>query len=301
MISRKLSIAWPAILFIAVCLPKNAFAVELTYTVGNKDLHASSYAKWPGIMALINRKTRVYQFDVNGHEQFFYKGGIDELNSALKDFSKLDLKRHRVYLLPGKGEMETPIEKLEIAFVWKMQIVEGIVKATILRHPDAQLVWPAEPAIYIFVDNGRIRLDEIQVPVGLEIESVDKLIENHRKAIDECHDQVRGSAIHNLGQIVPFESNAMEIVMNQLNSDNEWAAINASSTIAEFGSMAHKHLDELQELAENHDSDRVKKNLVKSIGKIRNADPTDPREIESFRVLVKQLNAFAEMPRYNDE
>ena len=98
-----------------------------TETVGNEPLHEANYTYWKGIMPVINDKTRVYSNWVNGNEHFFYKGTVKELNAALVEFAKIEVKTHEVVLRPAPGVAHSFHHK-EFPHNWELHIHGGISK-----------------------------------------------------------------------------------------------------------------------------------------------------------------------------
>src|SRR6187455_2866663 len=93
-------------------------------TIGNEPLHEANYTEWKGIMPVLNDKARVYSNWVNGNEHFFYKGTTKELNAALAEFAKIELKTHEVLLRPGPGVTQTFGHK-EVPHNWELHILGG--------------------------------------------------------------------------------------------------------------------------------------------------------------------------------
>jgi hypothetical protein len=291
-----------SITFLALCCvapAKSTYVLEATETFGNKPVLATNYSTWPrDLMSFVNHDDRVYWVDVNGHENFYYDSDVDALNAVLIRFAKLDLKKREVILLPGTGHGHSILREREYAFTWEMKIVGGIVKAVMDREEKSELVWPTQPRLTIHVDGEKIKLNEIRFPEGLEIHSIADVRASYEQAIKSGSETTAGSAIHQLGELDPLDQASMEIVIAQLAGENEWAAINASSAIGNFGALANEKLDQLQKIAAEHKSDRVKDSLAKSIEKIKQAEVPDDKFVKSHQEMVDQLNRFAKMPSF---
>ena len=74
---------------------------------GNGDLGEANYRAWPGIAPLVNHTSRVYQYWVNGNEQFFYRGDTAALDDALGKFAASKVKVHEVVLRPAPCEAKS--------------------------------------------------------------------------------------------------------------------------------------------------------------------------------------------------
>src|SRR5262245_35276259 len=93
-----------AVFLIVFAVPAKAWALG-EEQIGNEPLSAVNYAKWPGLEAVVNDKARVYYSWVNGNENFYYFGTIADLNAALQNFAKADLKEHEVVIRPDAGKV----------------------------------------------------------------------------------------------------------------------------------------------------------------------------------------------------
>jgi hypothetical protein len=141
--------------------------------VGNDPLSAANYAKWPGLVDLVNDKARAYYSWVNGNENFYYVGSIDELNAALKNFAKADLKEHEVVLRPDAGKVQSFQGENNFTFNWHLQIFDGIAgHLTTLEKGD--LVWNKHPRLTIHVGD-TIDLAKLEIPKGVTLLDVSEL------------------------------------------------------------------------------------------------------------------------------
>src|SRR5688572_21299344 len=116
--------------------------------VGNEPLSAGNYAKWPGLVEVVNDKARAYYSWVNGNENFYYVGSIDELNAALKNFAKADLKGHEVVIRPDAGKVQSFQGDNKFTFHWHLQIMDGIAGHLTTRDK-GDLVWNKHPRFTI--------------------------------------------------------------------------------------------------------------------------------------------------------
>src|SRR5687768_3757719 len=117
---RTILWAWAVLAIVGSLTTQRAWGLG-TETVGNEPLHEANYTDWKGIMPVINDKSRVYSNWVNGNEHFFYKSTTRELNAALVEFAKIEVKTHEVLLRPAPGIAHT-FGRKEIPFNWELHI-----------------------------------------------------------------------------------------------------------------------------------------------------------------------------------
>lgn len=137
-----------------------------TEDFGNEPLAEANYTAWKGIVPVINHKDRVYTNWVNGNEHFYYSGKAKELNQALADFAKVEVKNHVVVLRPGSGSQQT-FQKTVVAFNWQLHVVGGIARS---RATDdiADLDWQKDPVLTIHLADG-LELKSLEFPEGVTL------------------------------------------------------------------------------------------------------------------------------------
>src|SRR5437762_5661973 len=78
-----------------------------------------------GVVDVVNLKSRVYSYWVNGNENFFYRGNAQALNAALRQYAAVKSDVRQVILLPGAGKTHS-FERKPIAFDWQLHVPSGI-------------------------------------------------------------------------------------------------------------------------------------------------------------------------------
>jgi hypothetical protein len=151
------------VLGILLCTsPLSNLAVGLaTFIGGNAPIEETPYADWPKIMLLINDEARVFHAWVNGHEGFYFKGNVQALNKALRNFSQVDLPEREVVLVPEPGVVEH--RKKAISYTWSLRLRTGIAKHKIEPLMRGVRVLAKAPTIYVCVDDD-LDLSELQIP-----------------------------------------------------------------------------------------------------------------------------------------
>ena len=98
-----------------------------TETVGNAPVTAQS--EWAvGVIQVVNLKTRVYSYWVNGNEHFFYRGKVDGLNEALDKYAGIKQEVLEVFVLPGVGKSQN-FKGEAVLFDWQFHVPSGIYRA----------------------------------------------------------------------------------------------------------------------------------------------------------------------------
>src|SRR5205085_315992 len=87
-------LAMTTFLLAAYCTSASALGTE---TFCNEEC----YQEWPNVTSVINNTNRVYQYWVNGGEEFFFQGSTEALNEALQRFALVRADVHEIILLPG--------------------------------------------------------------------------------------------------------------------------------------------------------------------------------------------------------
>jgi hypothetical protein len=116
-----------------LALPAPAFALA-TETFGNAPM--VNQPDWAvGIIDVVNLKSRVYSFWVNGNETFFYRGNAQDLTEALQKYAAVKDDLRRLILLPGPYKTQS-FDRKPIPFDWQLNVPGGIYKVVSKRkHP----------------------------------------------------------------------------------------------------------------------------------------------------------------------
>jgi hypothetical protein len=216
-----------------------------TETVGNEPLHEANYTDWKGIMPVINDKARIYSNWVNGNEHFYYKGTTKELNAALAEFAKIEVKTHEVLLRPAPGIAQT-FERKEIPHNWELHIHGGISKH-LLTLDKGDEVWNKDPRLTIYV-GGDIDLAKLEFPKGVELIDIPTLSKRVAAGIAASKDKtVRGWGCGELTSLDHFSEGNMQAVAKMLDDADSWVRLNAAGSLPLYGKKAAAHLPALRE------------------------------------------------------
>src|SRR5262245_16988259 len=114
------------VVILLLALPATVFALA-TETFGNAP--QVKQPEWAdGVVDVVNLKSRVYSFWVNGNETFFYSGSANELNEALNKYAEVKDDVRRLILLPGAGKTHS-FDRKPVPFTWKLHVPSGIYRA----------------------------------------------------------------------------------------------------------------------------------------------------------------------------
>ncbi|MFN0017912.1 MAG: HEAT repeat domain-containing protein [Pirellulaceae bacterium] len=214
-------------------------------TIGNEPLHEANYTEWKGIMSVLNDKARVYSNWVNGNEHFFYKGTTKELNAALAEFAKIELKTHEVLLRPGPGVTQT-FGRKEVPHNWELHILGGISKH-LLTLDKGDEVWNKDPRLTIYI-GGDIDLAKLIIPKGVTLLDIPTLSKRVAAGIAASKDKtVRGWGCGQLASLNHFGAENMQGVAKMLDDTDSWVRLNSAGSLPLFGKKAAPHLPALRE------------------------------------------------------
>lgn len=155
-------ILW-CVAFLAFC--SIAGGVEFTYPKGAR---ISSLSDWPqGLHRCANVASRIYGHSINSNDFHYYSGDVAEFNRFMEEYSKIDLYRYDVELLPGKGEIEVNVEKdkgqVKLPYDWKLSIRPGGGPKKAKYHATA--------SVYL---SGPINRDKLKIPAHIQVDDQTK-------------------------------------------------------------------------------------------------------------------------------
>jgi hypothetical protein len=102
-----------------------------TETFGNAP--AVKQPEWAeGVLDVVNLKSRVYSYWVNGNEIFFYRGNAWALNEALRKYAAVHDDVRQLVLLPGRAKTQT-FQRTVVEFDWQLHVPSGIYRAVSKR------------------------------------------------------------------------------------------------------------------------------------------------------------------------
>jgi hypothetical protein len=131
-------LAGAAALSLFLAMPASVMALA-TSTSGNAPVpRQPGWAE--GIVDVVNLKSRVYSYWVNGNERFFYRGGAPALNEALRKFAAVKDDVRQLILLPGPASTNA-FRSQPIPFDWELHVPSGIYKAVSRRTQAVMTVY----------------------------------------------------------------------------------------------------------------------------------------------------------------
>src|SRR5258705_506701 len=127
-----------AVVLLVLALPATVLALAME-TFGNAPV--GKQPDWAeGVVDVVNLKSRVYSYWVNGNENFFYRGNAEALNAALRQCAAVKSDVRQVILLPGAGKTHS-FERKPIDFNWQLHVPSGIYKAMSRRQHAVMTVY----------------------------------------------------------------------------------------------------------------------------------------------------------------
>lgn len=257
-------------------------------TIGSEPLNEANYAEWKGIMPVINDKSRVYSNWVNGNEHFFFQGTTKELNAALAEFAKIEVKTHEVLLRPGPG-ITTTFGHKEVPHNWELHLMGGISKH-VLTLDKGEEVWNKDPRLTIYV-GGDIDLSKLEVPKGVTLFDTKALGKRVAAGMAASKDKtVRGWGCGQLTSLDHFSDVNLQAVAKMLDDADSWVRLNAASSLPQFGKKAAPHLPALRECLISEDKN-LKVRAQAAIIEIEQAEDKSQEEKE-FVAGQKKIAEF---------
>lgn len=273
---RRLLLIAPLLLVLALFVPARLWALG-EEQIGNEPLSPANYAKWPGLVEVINDKARAYYNWVNGNENFYYVGTVEELNAALANFAKADLKEHEVVLRPEAGTVKSFQGDNQFTFQWHLQVFDGIA-AHLLTQDKGELVWNKHPRLTIHVGND-IDLAKLEVPKGVKLLSVSDLSERARQGTESKDKTVRGWCAGVIAHLDARDPKNQAAIEGLLKDEDDWVRLNAAGSIALFGAKAKSALPVLKACLESKDKN-LKTRAQDAIDKIEAAKEDEASDRE---------------------
>ncbi len=122
---------------------------------------------YDGVAAVAKSAGRVYSRWVNGGEIFCFKSNTKTFNEVLRKFASISAPRRRLVICSEVG-IGTSFERKEISCDWKLSIIGGISRI-VLIHEKGMKAKELYPSITVFLGSGNIKLDELDVPAGIDV------------------------------------------------------------------------------------------------------------------------------------
>ena len=251
---------------------------------GNQPLNATNFQDWPGIVPVVNHKSRVYHQWVNGNEHCYYRGNNESLNDVLQKYAATGEKVREVVLRPGPGIAHSFNEAQTINFNWNLHLVGGIAKSMTKKDQGAN-IWSKYPMLTIYV-GGDIELGKIKIPKGVTVIELADLEKRYSKGLNSTDITVRGWSTGQLAHLDPYSKSNMEAVAKLLQDDDKWVRLNAAGALATFGTKAEPLLPTLRE-ALNTDDKRLQTRIQETIENIKQAKNKSEAEKKHSELLTE--------------
>jgi hypothetical protein len=270
--------------FLLAAYPASAPALG-TETFGHKTLNEQAYQEWPNLTAVINDTNRVYQYWVNGGEQFFFQGSTEALNRALQQFALVRADVREVVLLPGPANVSSLMRDRKFDYDWSLKINTGISR--MMARGKGGLIWSKDPMLTVFIGGGNTVLDQIHVPKGLSVLEMSDLRKRYTQAIRESDEiDVRGWGACALARLDPSSAASLATVSRLLEDTNEWVRLNAVTALESFGKAATSSVPLLRQIAATSKAD-LRQRTEKAIAAIEAARDTTAADNVRSNILER--------------
>lgn len=245
-------------------------------SVGNAPL--SGYREWPGILPLLNHKSRVYQIWISGGEAWYYRGNTRALNAALKSFAAVRSKELVVVLRPGQPTVTT-LKGVRIAFDWKLHVDAGLAAAFGGRPPTL--------TVYI---GGNVGLDGLVIPPGLTVVGPSELREEYLRDLSNTNRSTVIHAANCLVELEPDNPDNVPALTELLDNPDHGIVLAAGRELSNMGSAALTGLPQLERARDRHTSIN-REALERAIQRIRDAQ-AGPLHEPAWYQLSRQIDAY---------
>lgn len=279
------------IVVLASCVVPSTASGRGEETFGNAPLSRLNYRDWPGIMPLLKHGERVYYSWVNGNENFYYSGGVDAFNDALRRFAAAELDDYQVVLRPGPGVVTSFRGDRRTEFSWHVNLAGGIVARSRAREAKSDLVWNPHPTLSLYVTE-ETPLDEIVLPQGITLLELADVSQRVREGLASTDRTVRGWGAFVLARLDPYDEDNISAVINLLDDDDDWVRLNAVGAIAAYGRKARAGADALQRCLTSDNAD-LRKRAQQTLDQIESADDVTAAERQHRRIL-ERIKRFRE-------
>ena len=259
-----------------------------TEEFGNDPVSPQNYEAWPGLADVINDKSRIYYSWINGHEEHFFAGKMDQLNAALKKFAAVQMPDHVVLLRPGPGVGHSFNREKEFDFNWHLELYGGI-SAHLVGRDKGNLVWPEHPRFTIQI-SGDIDLAKLVVPEGVKLVSVSDLSAQARQGLESKDQTIRGWSAGVIAQLDPYDPQNLATLEKLLDDEIDWVRLNAANVIGKYGRDAKSSLPKLKECL-NRGDESLRKAAQQAIDEIEGA-PDRSEAKREHAAASEKIKAF---------
>ena len=288
---RKTMLRSIAAVAIALLAVSKAWGLGIE-SFGNEPLTHHNYVDWPNVLPVINDSHRVYHVWVNGNESFYFEGDTTALNVALKNFATIKADRLTVVLRPGPGKGSSLKGDQLFGFDWDLHLLGGISKHLSTLELGSN-VWDPNPQLYVYIGEA-IKLDEIEIPEGVELLQIADLQTRYAKCLASKDDTVRGWCCGHIARLDPYNSDSMEQVARKLDDDDDWVKSNAVGAMSLFTGVAGQAIEKLK--AVKTDNAQLQEQIQKSIERLQQAR-LDEASRKEHELALESIHAFVSVLR----
>ena len=262
-------------------------------TIGSEPFGDANFKDWPNVLPVVNNKSRVYHTWVNGDERFYFDADPEQLNELLVDFANLKGKKE-VLILPQTDDVKTFDRKRSFAFNCQLHLVGGIAKH-IADQDKGSIYWPLDPRLTIHV-TPKTDLAKLKIPKSIELVSLAEIKKRYKGGLESTDKSVRGWGIGFFAHVDPYDGESLKVVSDLTVDADDWVALNALSSLKQFGPKVKDHLPRLKEIANSeikNNADRAKK-VIESTEAACQPDAVSAFEKKEklFRQQADQAQAF---------
>ena len=121
-------------------------------------------------------------------------------------------------LRPEPGKASSFNEEQSIPFNWNVHLLGSASK--IMAEEELGInIWDPNPYLHVYVGEG-IRLDEIEIPDGVEVLEIADLQTRYAKCLASSDRTVRGWSCGHIARLDPYNADSMRKIATMLDDDD---------------------------------------------------------------------------------
>jgi hypothetical protein len=143
------------------------------------------------------------------------------------------------------------------------------------------------PYLHVFVGD-EIKLDEIDIPKGVEVLEISDLQKRYSKCLTSKDRTVRGWSCVHIAALDPHNADSMRLMVARLD-DDDWVKLNAVSALSGFTSLADEVIGKLR--AVKTDDEKLKVRIQQTIETLRTAQPSESAR-KDYEQSLESIHVF---------
>lgn len=241
----------------------------------------------PGLADIVNSPGRVYSYEVNGDEHYFWRGDEVAFNAVLRQFSQFS--GGELVILPAPGTVRT-FDGKELEIFWELHVPGGFYLTRAQREGEAT-IRSKHPVLTVYVGGKKgLDVNKLKISKTLQILTIKDLLQRYLQGLESRLASVRKNAAYLLATMTPVAEYAILPLIEHLKDPDPGVRGQAAATLGSWGLKAYAALPTLRSIVKTEEKSKSVKKLAKvAIEKIEHAENT---ESQKQHKIVRQIEAF---------